>query len=73
MCANAIDSHFANINDDIRKNVFSEKAKLASVKPIFKKNELEKIENYRLVSILNCFPKVYEKYIKIYGSIQKKT
>ena len=38
---------------------FSEKAKLASVRPIFKKNEREKIENYRPVTILNCFSKVY--------------
>ena len=60
MSANVIDSHLANIiNNDITKNVFSEKAKVASVRPIFKKNEREKIENYRPVSILNCFSKVY--------------
>ena len=60
MSANVIDSHLANIiNNDITKNVFSEKAKVASVRPIFKKNECEKIENYRPVTILNCFSKVY--------------
>ena len=64
MSANVIDSHLANIiNNDITKNVFSEKAKVASVRPIFKKNEREKIENYRSVSILNCFSKVYEKFL----------
>ena len=42
---------------------FSEKAKVASVRPIFKKNGREKIENYRPVSILNCFSKVYEKFL----------
>ena len=64
MSANVIDSHLANIiNNDITKNVFSEKAKVASVKPIFKKNEREKIENYRPVNILNCFSKVYEKFL----------
>ena len=61
MSANVIDSHLANINNDITKNVFSEKVKVASAKPIFKKNEREIIENYRPVSILNCFLKVYEK------------
>ena len=41
--AYVIDSHLANIkNNDITKNVFSQKAKVAYVRPIFKKNELEK-------------------------------
>ena len=53
MSANVTDSHLANIiNDDITKNVFSEKAKVTSVRPIFKENECEKIENYRPVSQL---------------------
>ena len=64
MSANVIDYHLANIiNNDITNNVFSEKAKVASVRSIFKKNESEKIENYRPVSILNCFSKVYEKFL----------
>ena len=63
MSANVIDSHLGNINNDITKNVFSEKAKVASVRPIFKKNDHEKIDNYMLVSILNCFSKVYEKFL----------
>ena len=64
MSANLIDSHLENIkNNDITKTVFSEKAKIASVRPIFNKNEREKIENYRPVSTLNCFSKVYEKFL----------
>ena len=56
MSANVMDSHLAKIiNNDITKNDFSGKAKVASIKPIFKKNEHEKIENYRPVSILNSF------------------
>ena len=52
MSANVIDSHLANIiTNDITKIVFSEKAKVASVRSIFKKNEREKIENYRSVSV----------------------
>ena len=59
-----IDSHLTNIvNSDIEKNWFSEDAKIASVRPIFEKNEREKVENYRPVTILNCFSKIYEKYI----------
>ena len=60
MSANVIDSHLANINNDIAKNVFSEKAKVASVRPISKENERE---NYKPISILNCFSKVYEKFL----------
>ena len=64
MSAEVIDSHLANIvNNDITKNAFSKKAKVASVRPIFKKNEREKIENYRSVSILNCFSKNFEKFL----------
>ena len=60
MSADVIDSHLANIvNNDIRKNSFSEKAKVAFVTRIFKKNEREKIENYMSVGILNYFLKVY--------------
>ena len=55
MFANVKDSHLANIKTDITENVFSKKTKVAYVRPIFKKNEQEKIENYRPVSILNCF------------------
>ena len=43
MSGNVIDSHLANIiNNNITKNAFSEKAKVASVRLIFKKNEREK-------------------------------
>ena len=36
-----------------------------TVRPIFKKKERHKVkvENYRPVSTLNCFSKLYEKYI----------
>ena len=64
LSANVIDCHLTNIiNSDIEKNSFSEDAKIASVRPIFKKNEREIVENYRPVSILNCFSKNYEMYI----------
>ena len=41
-----MDFHSANIiNNDITKNAFSETAKVASVRPNFKKNGPEKIKN----------------------------
>ena len=64
LSANIIDSHLTNIiNSDLLKDSFSEDAKTASVRPIFKKKERDKIENYRPVSILNCFSKIYEKFL----------
>ena len=62
LSANMIDSHLTNIiNHDLDNNSFSEDAKIATVRPIYKKSIRDKIENYRPVSILNCFLKVYER------------
>ena len=63
LSANIIDSHLTNIiNGDLLKDSFSEDAKATSVRPVFKKKERDKIENYRPVSI-NCFSKIYEKFL----------
>ena len=51
------------INNDLSNNSFSNKAKVATVRPIYKKKSRNKIQNYRPVSILSCFSKVYEKYL----------
>ena len=60
---NPIDSHLTNIiNRDVKENKFSEDAKTALVRPLRKKNDQDKIQNYRPVSILNGFSKVYERY-----------
>ena len=65
LSANIIDSHLTNItNSDLLKHSFSEDAKTASVRPVFKKKEHNKIENYRPVSILNYFSKMYEKLLQ---------
>ena len=42
---------------------FSEDTKIATVCPIYKKSDGDKNENYRRVSILNCFSKVYERFL----------
>ena len=61
---NVIDSHLTNIiNRDIKGNKFSEDVKTAPVRPLHKKNDGDKIQNYRPVSILNGFSKVYERYL----------
>ena len=65
MSANIIDSHLTNIiNSDLKRNAFSDSAEVASIRPIFKgRGERTEIENYRPVSILNCFSKVCERFI----------
>ena len=45
------------------KNKYSKHAKTATVRPIFKKDDRTKIKNYRPVSLLNMFSKIYEKFL----------
>ena len=64
MSANVIDCHLSNIiTCDISKNKYSEHAKTATVRPIFKKDDRTKIKNYRPVSLLNMFSKIYERFL----------
>ena len=64
LSANVIDSHLCNIiNKDLQNSSFPDAAKIASVRPIYKKKCRNTIENYRPVSILNTFSKIFEKYI----------
>ena len=59
-----IDKHLTNIiNHCLLRNSFSDSAKIASVRPTFKIGERTKIGNYRPVSILNCFPKIYKRFL----------
>ena len=45
-------------------NSFSDGAKIVSVRSIYKKKYRHQVgENYRPVSILNAFSKMYERYI----------
>ena len=64
MTASIIALHSANIiNNDLSKILFSDYAKVAAVRPIFKKYDRTDIKEYRPVSLLNCFSKVYEKFL----------
>ena len=59
-----MDFHLTNvINQDKQLNNFSEFAKVASVRPLYKRQERRKIKKYRPVSILNAFPKICETYL----------
>ena len=52
LSANTVESHLMNIiNNDLSNNSFSNEAKVATVRPIYKKKNCDKIENYRPVSI----------------------
>ena len=66
--ANIIDSHLTNIiNSNLKRNAFSDSAKVVSIRPIFKgKGERTEIQIYRPVNILNCFSEVYERFIHEY-------
>ena len=50
------------INKDLKENKFSENAKTALVRPIYKKDS-SKIKNSRPVSLLNGFSKIYERFL----------
>ena len=64
LAANINDSHLTNIiNNDFLRNLFSDSAKVTFLRPIIKKI-IEQIQtNYTPVSLLNCFSKVYEKFL----------
>lgn len=49
------------INDSFREGIFPSYLKTAVVKPIYKKNDASKIDNYRAISLLSVFSKIYEK------------
>ena len=60
--ANVIDSHLAYIiNKDPKENKFSENAKTGLVRPMI--DDRDKIKNYRPVSLLNGFSKIYERFL----------
>jgi hypothetical protein len=44
--------------------MFPDRLKYASIRPIFKKGKREDINNYRPISILTSFSKIFEKVMK---------
>ena len=66
MSANVIDCYLSKIIAcDISENKYSEHAKTATSRPIFQKDDRTrtKINNYRPVSLLNIFSKIYERFL----------
>ena len=64
LSVNAVDKYLTSIiNHDISLSYFLDGAKNALVRPIYKKKDRQNKENYRPVSILNGFSKVYERFI----------
>ena len=63
LSADVIDKHLTKIiNTDLESSCFSKNAKIASVKPIYKKESRSDKGNSRPVSILNGFSKIYERF-----------
>ena len=64
MSANNIDCHLSNIiASDLSDNQYSEHSKTATIRPVFKKDDRVKVKNYRPVSLLNIFSKIYERFL----------
>ena len=55
--------HLANIIKDVSLNKYFKQAITATVRPIFKKDDRTLIKNYRPVSHLNIFSKIYEQFL----------
>ena len=51
------------INSGIRAHIFPENEKIASVTPVYKPGDKLRKENYRPISILNVFSKVFERFL----------
>ena len=65
LVADTLDEHITFIiNNDIKRQMFSESAKIAHVTPLFKSNIRTNKINYRPVSILSVFSKIYERFIQ---------
>ena len=53
------------MNNSITSSTFPDTAKVATVVPIDKKADNKySVSNFRPVSLLNCFSKIYENYMK---------
>jgi hypothetical protein len=51
------------INRSFESGIFPDSLKIAKVVPLYKGNEKHLLSNYRPISLLTCFSKIYEKVI----------
>ena len=54
------------VNMSLMEDVFPSELKLAKVVPIFKAGESDKVTNYRPISVLSFFQKIFDKHDTIY-------
>ena len=62
------------VNLSLNQGIFPDKLKLAKVVPLFKGNEIYLFTNYRPISILNCFSKIFERvfYNRLYNFLNSE-
>ena len=60
------------INDSFLCGIFPSKLKLAKVTPVFKKGSRQDKDNYRPISVLSIFSKIFEKamFKRLYGYLE---
>ena len=62
------------INRSFSTSIFPSKLKIAKIVPIFKKGDPQEVSNYRPISFLPIFSKIYEKLMhkRIYVFLKEK-
>ena len=62
------------INDSFLCGIFPSKLKWANVIPVFKKGSRQDKDNYRLISVLSTFSKIFEKAVfkRLYGYLESR-
>ena len=52
------------VNQSLATGIFPEKLKIAKIIPLYKKNDDDKMSNYRPISLLPVFSKIFEKVVQ---------
>jgi hypothetical protein len=60
------------INESFKQSIYPERLKYALVRPIYKMGERTDISNYRPISLLTTFSKIFERvmYARLYQHVQ---
>ena len=62
------------INQSLTTGIFPHKLKIAKIIPIYKKDKIDVLDNYRPISLLPSISKIFEKviYTQVYAYFQNK-